>query len=148
MWAFGITVLELFSYGMEPWPGLNGAEVRKHTCTDEFKKQLLIKNEFLKLQFEQVRTTLLASPNGSLSFAFSASLKVQHVHVQLSCYIVHVLACQPVLGKPCMDAPKLQLCGPTVMCAFFLSIFSCLKLCTVHMGGMLAALWLVCCSPD
>lgn len=27
VWAFGITVIELFSYGMEPWPGLNGAEV-------------------------------------------------------------------------------------------------------------------------
>lgn len=27
VWAFGITVLELFSYGMEPWPGLNGAEI-------------------------------------------------------------------------------------------------------------------------
>ena len=27
VWAFGITVLELFSYGVEPWPGLNGAEV-------------------------------------------------------------------------------------------------------------------------
>ena len=29
VWAFGITVLELFSYGMEPWPGLNGAEVSR-----------------------------------------------------------------------------------------------------------------------
>lgn len=27
VWAFGITIIELFSYGMEPWPGLNGAEV-------------------------------------------------------------------------------------------------------------------------
>lgn len=27
VWAFGITVLELFSYGIEPWPGLNGAEI-------------------------------------------------------------------------------------------------------------------------
>lgn len=27
VWAFGITVLELFSYGVEPWPGLNGTEV-------------------------------------------------------------------------------------------------------------------------
>ena len=32
VWAFGITVLELFSYGMEPWPGLNGAEVREQDC--------------------------------------------------------------------------------------------------------------------
>ena len=31
VWAFGITVLELFSYGMEPWPGLNGAEVSEQT---------------------------------------------------------------------------------------------------------------------
>ena len=38
MWAFGITVLELFSYGMEPWPGLNGAEVRELACN--FLKQL------------------------------------------------------------------------------------------------------------
>lgn len=38
VWAFGITVLELFSYGMEPWPGLNGAEVREQAC--DFTKQL------------------------------------------------------------------------------------------------------------
>jgi len=38
VWAFGITVLELFSYGMEPWPGLNGAEVREQACN--FLKEL------------------------------------------------------------------------------------------------------------
>jgi len=38
VWAFGITVLELFSYGMEPWPGLNGAEVREEACN--FLKEL------------------------------------------------------------------------------------------------------------
>ena len=36
VWAFGITVLELFSYGMEPWPGLNGAEVEKVNCLVDF----------------------------------------------------------------------------------------------------------------
>lgn len=31
VWAFGITVTELFSYGVEPWPGLNGGQVKLET---------------------------------------------------------------------------------------------------------------------
>ena len=27
MWAFGVTVVELFTYGAEPWAGCNGAQV-------------------------------------------------------------------------------------------------------------------------
>ncbi|XP_048581011.1 uncharacterized protein LOC5520002 isoform X2 [Nematostella vectensis] len=27
VWSFGICVIELFSYGEEPWPGLNGAQI-------------------------------------------------------------------------------------------------------------------------
>ena len=33
VWAFGITVLEIFSYGKQPWDGLSGVQVFLTPCT-------------------------------------------------------------------------------------------------------------------
>ena len=30
VWAFGITAYEIFTYGAEPWAGLNGGQVTKY----------------------------------------------------------------------------------------------------------------------
>ena len=32
VWAFGITVIEMFSYGKQPWEGLNGSQVFSCLC--------------------------------------------------------------------------------------------------------------------
>lgn len=38
VWAFGITVLELFSYGAEPWLGLNGMQILEKIVEPSFER--------------------------------------------------------------------------------------------------------------
>eukprot|EP00794_Sanderia_malayensis_P015433 gene15433-17007_t len=38
VWAFGVTVLELFSYGSEPWPGLNGSQILEKIDAPNFHR--------------------------------------------------------------------------------------------------------------
>lgn len=32
-WMFGVTLWEMFTYGQEPWIGLNGSQVRGWRCS-------------------------------------------------------------------------------------------------------------------